>query len=252
MACRPNPRPCSNSNHSSSIMPMRQRHSAARRVQGPLGVKRGGRSAMVSHRGASCMGDDAVCLGQRRLTTWHPDLRCPAPSVPRSSGRRGQAIPVLRGRVVPDHLAQKTAQLTLLVRGETLKAPGRSPHAGQHPFAQPPSGGRQDDVLHPPVLGARLAGDESPRLEPVDESGDVRVIAREKRGELGHRQRRIQLKKRSRLRRVKVKRGGGDEKSASVLSIQNAKQSPDLSRRLHRAGVHGRLHSCHSIEILDC
>ena len=37
--------------------------------------------------------------------------------------------PMLRGRVVPDHLAQEITQLTLLVGGETLKAPGRSRHA---------------------------------------------------------------------------------------------------------------------------
>ena len=80
---------------------------------------------------------------------------------------------MLRGRVIPDHLAQEVTQLTLLVRGETLKATGRSPDAGKHPFAQPPSRCRQDDVLHAPVLGARLAGDESPRLEPVNEAGYV-------------------------------------------------------------------------------
>jgi hypothetical protein len=150
---------------------------------------------------------------------------------------------MLRGRVVTDHLAQEVTELTLLVGGETLKAVGRSRDARQHPFAQPPSGGSEDDVLHPPVLGARLASDESSRLEPVNEPGDVRVIAREERSELGHRQRRIQLKKSSRLRRVKVKRGGSDEKSAPVLSKEDAKQSPDLSRRLHRGGVHGRLHA---------
>ena len=76
----------------------------------------------------------------------------------------------LRGRVVPDHLAQEVTQLTLLVRGETLKAPGGSPDAGEHPFAQLPSGRGQDDMLHAPVFGARLAGDESPRLESVDET----------------------------------------------------------------------------------
>ncbi len=140
----------------------------------------------------------------------------------------------------------------MLVGGETLKAPGRSPHAGQHPFAQPPSGGGQDDVLHAPVFRARLAGDESPRLESVNEAGDVRVVAREERGELGHRQGRIQLKQGSGLRRVKVKRGGGDEKSPPMLSKEGAEQFPDLSRRLHRADVHRRLHANHSIEIIDC
>jgi hypothetical protein len=158
---------------------------------------------------------------------------------------------MLRGRVVPDHLAQEVTQLALLVRRETLKAPGRSPDAGQHPFAQPTSGRSQDDMLHAPVLAARLAGDESPRLEPVNEPGDVRVVAREERGELGHRQRRVQLKKSSRLRRVEVKLNGGDEKPAPVLSKENAKQSPDLSRRFHLPDFHGRLHARHSIESLD-
>ena len=100
---------------------------------------------------------------------------------------------MLRGRVARDHLAKEVTQLTLLVRGETLKARGRSPNAGQHPFAQPPSGCSQDDMFHAPVMRARLAGDESPRLEPVDEPGDVRVVARKERSELGHRQRRVQL-----------------------------------------------------------
>ena len=107
-------------------------------------------------------------------------------------------------------------------------------------------------MLHAPVLGARLAGDESPRLEPVNETGDVRVVAREERGELGHRQRRTQLKQSSRLRRMKVERSGGDEKPSPVLSKEDAEQSPDLSRRFHRADVHGRVHDYHSIESLNC
>ena len=149
----------------------------------------------------------------------------------------------LRGRVVPDHLAQEVTQLTLLVGGETLKTAGRSRHAGQHPVAQPPSGGSQDDMLDAPVLGAWLAGDESPRLESVNEPGDVGVVARKERREFGHRQRRIQLKKSSRLRRVKVKRGGGDEKSAPVLSTEDAEQFPDRSLRFRRVDVHDHLHA---------
>ena len=81
--------------------------------------------------------------------------------------------------------------------------------------------------------------------------GDVRVVAREERGELGHRQRRVQLKKSSRLRRVEVKLSGGDEKPPPVLSKESAKQSPDLSRRFDLADVHRGLHARHSIEILD-
>lgn len=150
---------------------------------------------------------------------------------------------MLRGRVVADHLAQEVTQLALLVGRETVKASGRSRDAGQHPFAQPTSGCGQDDVLHAAVLAARLAGDESPRFEPVNEPGDVRVVAREERGELGHRQRRVQLKKRSRLGRVEVKLSGGDEKPAPVLSKESAKQFPDLSRRFNLTDVHGRLHS---------
>jgi len=158
---------------------------------------------------------------------------------------------MLCGRVVPDHLAQEVTQLTLLVRGETLKAPGGSPDTGQHPLAQPPPGCSQDDMLDAPVLGARLAGDESPRLEPVNEPGDIRVVAREEHGELSHRQRRVQLKKSSRLGRVKVKLCSGDEKPAPVLSKESAKQFPDLSRRLRLADFRGRLHARHSIESLD-
>ena len=149
----------------------------------------------------------------------------------------------LRRRVVPDHLAQEVTQLTSLVRGQTLKAAGRLRHAGQHPVAQPPSGGSQDDMLHAPVLGACLAGDEPPRLESVNQPGDVGVVAREEPREFGHRQRRIQLKKSSRLRRVKIKRGGGDEKSAPVLSKEDAEQFPDRSRRFQLADVRGRLHA---------
>jgi hypothetical protein len=158
---------------------------------------------------------------------------------------------LLRGGVLGDHLAQEVTQLTSLVRGETLKAPARAPDPGQHPFAQAPSGCSQDDMLHAPVFGARLAGHESSRLEPVYEPGDVRVVAGEERGELVHRQRRAQLKKSSRLCRVEVKLSGGDEKPAPVLSKESAKQFPDLSRRLHLADVHGRLHAHHSIESLD-
>lgn len=158
---------------------------------------------------------------------------------------------MLCGRVVRNHLAQEVSQLTLLVRGETLKAAGRLSDAGEHPFAQPPSGGSKDDMFDAPVLGARLAGDESARLESVNEPGDVGVVARKDRGELGHRHRRVQLKKSSRLRGVEVKLSGGDEKPAPVLSKENAKQSPDLSRRFHLADVHGRLHPRHSIESLD-
>jgi hypothetical protein len=149
---------------------------------------------------------------------------------------------MLRGRVVSDHLAEEVPQLMLLVRGEPLKTPGRSPDAGQHPFAQPTTGCSQYEMLHASVLGARLAGHESPRLEPVDEPGDVRVVACEERGELGHRQRRFELKKSSRLRRVEVKLSGGDEKPAPVLSKESAKQSPDLSLRFNLAYIDGRLH----------
>lgn len=158
---------------------------------------------------------------------------------------------MLRGRVFADHLAQEVTQLTLLVRGETFKAPGRSPDAGQHPFAQPPSGCGQYEMLHASVLGAGLAGDESPRLEPVDEPGDVGVVAREERGELGHRQRRLELKESSRLRRVEVKLSGGDEKPAPVLSKEGAKESPDLSWRFHLAYIDGRSHARYSIESID-
>jgi hypothetical protein len=178
----------------------------------------------------------ADCAAQRHIPTSLPST---------------QAIRMLCGRVVPDHLAQKVSQLTLLVRGETLKAAGRLPDTGQHPFAQPPAGCGKDDMLDAPVLGARLAGDEPPRLEPVNEPGDVGVVAGEERGELGHRHRRVQLKKSSRLRRVEVKLSGGDEKPAPVLSKESAKQFPDLSRRLHLADGRGRLHPRDSIESLD-
>lgn len=162
---------------------------------------------------------------------------------PDSPGTFARPIWMLRGRVVSDHLAQEVPQLTLFVGGETLKASSRPCDARQHPFAQPPSRRRQDDMLHAPVVGARPAGDESSPLEPVDEPGDVRVVARKKRGELGHRQRRVELKQSSRLRRVEVKLGGGDEKPAPVLSKESAKQSPHLGGRSHLAGVRDRLHS---------
>ncbi len=139
----------------------------------------------------------------------------------------------------------------MLVGGETLEAPGRSPDASQHPFAQPASRRGQDNMLHAPVVGARLAGDESPRLEPIDEPGDVRIVARQERGELGHRQRRVELEQSSRLRRMEVELSGGDEKPPPVLSKESAKQFPDLGRRLHLAGVRDRLHALHSIETID-
>ncbi len=157
----------------------------------------------------------------------------------------------LFGCVVPDHLAQEVSELTLLVRRETLEARGRSPDAGQHAVAQPTSGFGQDDMLDAPVLGARAAGDESPPLEPVDEAGDVGVVAREERGELGHRQRRLQLKQSSRLRRVEVMLSGGDEKSSPVLSKECAEQSPRLGEWFHLAHLHGHRHLSNSIEILD-
>ena len=157
----------------------------------------------------------------------------------------------LFGHVVADHLAQEVSQLTLLVSRETLEARSRSPDAGQHAFAQPSSGFGQDDMLDAPVLGARSAGDEAPRLEPVDEPGDVGVVAREERGELGHRQRRLQLKQSSRLRGVEVKLSGGDEKSSPVLSKECAEQPPDLGEWFHLAHLHGRLHIANSIEVID-
>jgi hypothetical protein len=180
----------------------------------------------------------------------------PLDGSPCNARRAGQRRPggsggALFGRAAPDHLAQEVSQLTLLVSREALEARSRSPDAGQQAFAQPPSGFGQHDMLDAPVLGARAAGDESPRLEPVDEPGDVGVVAREERGELGHRQRRPQLKQSSRLRRVEVKLSGGDEKSSPVLSKECAEQLPDLGEWFHLAHLDGRLHLPHSIEIID-
>ncbi len=86
-------------------------------------------------------------------------------------------------------------------------------------------------MLYAPVVGARLARDEPPGLEPVDEPGDVRVVAGQKVGKFVHRQWRAQLQQRSRLGRVQIKLGGSDEKSPSLVSKQGAEQRPRFSPR---------------------
>lgn len=144
------------------------------------------------------------------------------------------------------------AQLALLDGGQALKAWRRFPNPVQHSPAQPPPDLCQNNMLYAPVVDTWLSGDESPCLEPVDEPGDVRVIARQKFGKFVHRQRRAQLKQRPRLGRMQVKLGGSDEKSPSLLSKQSAQQRPHLSRRRFRRGaLRDRRHVPNSIEKLD-
>lgn len=101
----------------------------------------------------------------------------------------------------------------------------------QQPVVLPSSSFCQDDVFDATVVGAGMPGDESSSLEPVDEAGDIRVVARQKRGEFVHRQRRGQLQEGSRLGWVQVKLGGRDEKSPPLLSKESAHQCPNLPGR---------------------
>jgi len=85
-----------------------------------------------------------------------------------------------------------------------------------------PSRSGQDNVLDPTVVRAWLACDESPDLEPIDQTGDVRVVAGQSRGELVHRQSRVQLQEGARLGGVQVELGGRRQKSPPLLGKQSA------------------------------
>ncbi len=108
--------------------------------------------------------------------------------------------------------------MPLFSAGEPLESTRRSAHAFQQLAAQPAASSCECDSLDAPVVWIRVAGDQSPRLEPVDESGDVRVIARQDRREFGHGQRRGELQQSPCLRRMQVQLGGCDEKAPTLLS----------------------------------
>lgn len=135
----------------------------------------------------------------------------------------------------------------LLIVLEAREIEDRLTDPGKEPLPQPPAGGGEYDVTDPAVRRALLARDEAAGLEPVDEAGDIRVIASELGGELVHRECVRKLQQRARLRRMEVDLGRSDEKPAPLLSEQCAEQRAHLGlyvRRVdsgrHRVGVYLR------------
>ena len=73
-------------------------------------------------------------------------------------------------------------------------------------------------MLHAAVVGIGLAGDEPARLEPVDEPGDVRVVAGEDAASSFIGSGESQLQQRPGLRGVQLELGGRDEEAPALAS----------------------------------
>ena len=123
---------------------------------------------------------------------------------------------------------QQIAELGLLAGAEPLEPLRGLPDVVEHALSERLSVRREDHVLHPAVVEARLPGHQVAGLQPVHQTGHVGAVTAQAPRQLAHGQGGAELKQRSGLRRVQVKFCGGDEKATPVLSKEHEQQGPDL------------------------
>ena len=115
--------------------------------------------------------------------------------------------------------------------GKAPQRGGRRRHAIEQQRAEPRTGRREIQHLHPAVVGRRAAAHQAARLEPVHQPGDVRGVAGERLGELSHRDRpaRLDQVQHMALRRRQLELGGQRRQVRALGEKELDQQLPGIA-----------------------